>query len=100
MIKSNFKLENVLNIFSELEFKSLLVKVKDLRDSINKAHGKKTGVASLDSSELKKATERGSGESKFARNAKKFNYQLVNDDKKFASFIKKLKIHSDEKIYI
>lgn len=88
---SNFKLENVVSIFSEFEFKSLLVKVKDLRDSINKTHGKNNETNSLDESELKKATERGSGDSKFARNAKNFNYQLVDDDKKFTSFLKKLK---------
>lgn len=88
---SNFKLENVINIFSELEFKSLLVKVKELRDNINKAHGKEIVSDNLSESELKKANERGSGDSKFARNAKNFNYQLVDDEKKFKTFLKKIK---------
>ncbi len=88
---SNFKLENVINTFSEFEFKSLLVKVKELRDNINKAHGKKTAAGEINKTETKKEIERGSGASKFARNAKKFNYTLVDDDKKFAAFLKKLK---------
>jgi len=88
---SNFKLENVINLFSEFEFKSLLVKVKELRDNINKAHGKKGGEEELNKIDSQKEAERGSGASKFARNAKKFNYTLVDDDKKFATFLKKLK---------
>ncbi len=92
---SNFKLDQVLNIFSELEFKSLLVKVKELRDNINKEHGKKLGEEKIDKQSQKKEEERGSGAAKFARNAKKFNYTLVDDDKKFASFLKKLKIQKN-----
>jgi len=88
---SNFKLENVINLFSEFEFKSLLVKVKELRDNINKAHGKKGGEEELNKIDSQKEAERGSGASKFARNAKKFNYTLVDDDKKFATFLKKIK---------
>jgi len=91
---SNFKLEKVLSVFSELEFKSLLVKVKDLRDSINKAHGKKDETTAADESEKEKAIERGSGASKFTRNAKNFNYQLVDETKKFAAFFKKLKMQT------
>jgi len=89
---SNFKLENVINLFSEFEFKSLLVKVKELRDNINKVHGKKETGAELNKAEILKEVERGSGASKFARNAKKFNYTLVDDDKKFTAFLKKLKV--------
>ncbi len=88
---SNFKLESVIKLFSELEFKSLLVKVKELRDNINKAHGKtgaKEGPSEINN---RKEAERGSGASKFVRNAKKFNYTLIDDDKKFAGFLKKLK---------
>lgn len=85
---SNFKLDRVLAAFSDLEFKSLLVKVKELRDNINKAHGRDTRTETEISS---RDEERGSGSAKFARNAKKFNYTLVDDDKKFAAFWKKLK---------
>ena len=92
---SNFKLENVINLFSEFEFKSLLVKVKELRDNINKAHGKKEAGEELNKVDSQKEAERGSGASKFARNAKKFNYTLVNDDKKFAAFLKKLKTQKE-----
>jgi len=88
---SNFKLENVINLFSEFEFKSLLVKVKELRDNINKAHGKKGAEEELNKLNSQKEVERGSGASKFERNAKKFNYTLIDDDKKFAAFLKKLK---------
>jgi len=85
---SSFQLENVLPLFSEFEFKSLLNKVKDLRDNLNKAHGQKNTAE-----EVMKAddAERGSGSAKFARNAKDFNYQLVDDDKKFSAFLTKLK---------
>jgi DNA polymerase-1 len=79
---SNFKLENVIEIFSEFEFKSLLNKVKELRDKLNKDNDAKNG----------KEEKETSGDVKFARNAEKFNYQLIDDDKKFAAFLKKLKI--------
>lgn len=73
---STFKLEDVLDIFSKLEFRSLLIKVKDLRDRINKEHDEKEN----------------SGAIKFARNASDFNYQLIDNPKKFNDFLKKLKI--------
>lgn len=95
---SSFKLANVLTVFSELEFKSLLTKVKELRDNINKAHGKESADAegknysAVSGAELNAEEEkRGSGAAKFARNAKKFNYQLVDDEEKFTAFFKKLK---------
>lgn len=88
---SSFKLDKVLNLFSELGFKSLLNKVKEVRDALNKAHG---GQAEAED-ENQKTTGAKKGErietTKFARNAKKFNYQLIDDDKKFAAFLKKLK---------
>ena len=79
---SNFELENVLEIFSEFEFKSLLNKVKELRDKLNKDRDAKNG----------KKEEETSGDAKFARNADKFNYQLIDDEKKFSAFLKKLKL--------
>lgn len=94
---TSFKLENVLEVFSEFEFKSLLVKVKDLRDNINKAHDRQSG-AKLEAKNASKKSgpeEEKSGAAKFERNAKKFNYQLINDDKKFSAFIKKLKLQKE-----
>ncbi|MFA5109179.1 MAG: DNA polymerase I [Patescibacteria group bacterium] len=103
---SSFLLEKVLSVFSELEFKSLLNKVKDLRDNINKAHGQNSGAgkgtvenpagnrapgASREEKLSAAEEERGSGAAKFARNAKKFNYQLIDDAKSFGLFFKKLK---------
>ncbi len=87
---TSFKLENVLSIFSEFEFKSLLPKVKDLRDRINKDHGIKGAEENGGGSENKN-----SGAEKFTRNAEKFNYQLINDDKKFSAFLKKLKLQKE-----
>jgi len=83
-----FKLENVLNLFSELEFKSLLNKVKELRDALNKVHDSKI-EADRENSTIE--DHRGSGAVKFARNAKDFKYELVDNDKKFAVFLKKIK---------
>lgn len=73
-----FDLSSVLNLFSELEFKSLLNKVKELRDRLNK---KGAG----------QEKDEGSGAAKFARNARKFRYQLIDDDKAFTAFLAKLK---------
>jgi len=82
---TSFQLENVMEIFSEYEFKSLLPKVKDLRDRINKDHGIKDSEASNE----------GSGQAKFTRDEKKFDYQLIDDEKKFAAFLKKLKLQKE-----
>ncbi|MEI6529584.1 MAG: DNA polymerase I [Candidatus Falkowbacteria bacterium] len=94
---TSFKLENVMEVFSEFEFKSLLIKVKDLRDNINKAHDRQeSSSAKTNSKETENQGDgQKSGELKFVRNAKKFNYQLVDDDKKFSSFLKKLKIQKE-----
>lgn len=73
----SFPLNKVLNIFSELNFKSLLNKVKELRDNMDQVGGHRN--------------DQGEIEDKFARNAKEFNYQLINSDKKFKSFIQQLK---------
>lgn len=85
---ASFELGNVIKLFSELEFKSLLNKVKELRDNLNKIHDKAAGQESGDGETEKKID---SGAEKFARNAEKFDYQFINDDKKFAAFLKKLK---------
>ncbi len=76
---SSFKLEQVLGLFSELGFKSLLTKVKELRDNLNKVHSSSANQEKLEE------------ENKFTRNIKAFNYQLIDTDKKFANFLKKIK---------
>ncbi|MFA5754477.1 MAG: 5'-3' exonuclease H3TH domain-containing protein, partial [Patescibacteria group bacterium] len=68
---ANFNLDEVMSVFSSLEFKSLLPKVKELRDNLNKHHEP-------------------AGETKFARNTQEFKYQLIDDDKKFKSFLRKI----------
>ncbi len=98
---SSFKLENVINLFSELGFKSLLNKVKDVRDTLNKAHGGRaeTEAGPSETSKTSETSTKGKNDrtesAKFARNAKKFDYQLIADDKKFAVFLKKLKVQKD-----
>lgn len=97
---SAFKLENVLEVFSEFEFRSLLPKVKDLRDKMNKTNDAKNKLTSnkeggnpAESIKINSETATGdSGQDKFARNLAKFQYQLINNDKKFNGFIKKLKL--------
>lgn len=81
-----FKLDKVMDLFSELEFKSLLNKVKELRDNLNKAHDSR-----IKSDEEGAAAGGRSGETKFTRNAKQFRYELIDSDKKFISFLKKIK---------
>jgi DNA polymerase-1 len=73
---ANFNLDEVMSVFSSLEFKSLLPKVKELRDNLNKHHEP-------------------AGETKFARNTQEFKYQLIDDDKKFKSFLKKISIQKN-----
>jgi len=97
-------LSGVIKVFSELEFKSLLVKVKELKDRANKSSDRqaaKEGAAAETAAETAGGAKNmsgksapgatGSGAAKFARNEKDFNYQLVDDDKKFSAFFKKLK---------
>ncbi len=84
---SNFKLDKVINLFSEFEFRSLLTKVKDLRDTLNKDHN-----SSSNKNQTEEEKENNpSAEDKFKRNEKDFKYELVDSDKKFEIFLKKLK---------
>ena len=69
-----------MTLFSELEFKSLLAKVKDLRDKLNKDHESKADKLETP---------------KFARNARDFKYELVDNDKKFTAFLKKIKTQKE-----
>ncbi len=90
---TSFKLENVLAVFSEFEFKSLLVKVKDLRDNINKAHDRQQGSKSALKNVGKNGSDNELNEKKSG--AKKFNYQLIDNDKKFSTFLNKLQLKKE-----
>ena len=69
---SNFKLDKVINLFSEFEFRSLLTKVKDLRDTLNKDHN-----SSSNKNQTEEEKENNpSAEDKFKRNEKDFKYEL------------------------
>lgn len=70
----DFNLDNIIKLFTELEFKSLLERVRELI----KNNSGKQGIS----------TE---SEDKFERNRNNFNYQLVDDAESFSSFLKKLK---------
>ncbi|MFA5131528.1 MAG: DNA polymerase I [Patescibacteria group bacterium] len=83
----SFELENVLSIFSEFEFRSLLPKVKELRDKINKENDNQKNSLLPEN--------KNSGDIKFARNAKQFKYELIDNDKKFTSFLKKIKAQKE-----
>jgi DNA polymerase-1 len=73
----NFNDENIIKLFSELEFKSLLPRIRDL---------KKAGEKSAAKEERQKTIT-----DKFERNKKLFKYILVDDEKKFSAFFSKLK---------
>ena len=77
---SSFKLEKVINLFSELEFRSLLEKVKILRDKLDKTHKN----SSIEDETKPK-------ENRFERSRKEFAYKLIDSDKEFLSFLKLLK---------
>jgi len=65
---SSFSKDEIFNLFSKLEFKSLLAKISQIDSIFNKEK-----------------------ENKFERNKKKFQYHLVNTEASFQNFIKKLK---------
>ncbi len=80
--------EKIVKLFSELEFKSLLPRIKDL--GIEAAATGAVQAERDDAAPTKHAAIAGF-ESKFERNKKLFKYVLVDDDKKFDDFFKKLK---------
>ena len=103
---SSFKLDSVLELFSELGFKSLLNRVKDVRDTLNKAHGGHAAATDESKTATKESKNKpGAGRTsnqenvidgdKFTRNTKKFVYRLIDDAKEFAAFLKKLKTRPD-----
>jgi len=64
---NNYNEKEVINILSEFEFKSLLLRIKNLSDKQNNNQ-----------------------ENKFDRNKRKFNYILINKEKDFNNFLKKI----------
>ncbi|MFH1661940.1 MAG: DNA polymerase I [Candidatus Falkowbacteria bacterium] len=62
----DYKKEEIVKLFSELDFKSLISRIKEVEKEDKEID-------------------------KFARNKKMFKYYLVDDDKKFEDFLKKLK---------
>jgi len=86
-------LDKILKLFSELGFKSLLLKVKELRDKSNKQSDRLAAQADPNKKTSPKdgAVKENSGVAKFVRNAKNFDYQLIDSDQKFNTFLKKLK---------
>ncbi len=73
-----FDQSEVIKLFSDFEFKSLLPRIRDL---------------TINNSQLtinKKEGGRSKFENKFERNQKLFNYILVDDEKSFNAFLKKL----------
>lgn len=89
---ANFQLEKVITVFSEFEFRSLLIKVKDLRENFNKAHGAKKNISYQTEIEAKNAKKAGQNEKKASPHQENSHYELIADDKKFAAFLKKLKL--------
>ena len=78
-LANDFEVDKVSEIFSELEFKTLLPRVQEL--------------LSLGSTKEESAK---SSADKFERNRKDFKYQLVNDEKSFSSLLAKL---SKQKVF-
>jgi len=82
-----FDLSKAVKLFSELEFKSLLPRLQALQNSNVKsssASGQEDGKSVT--SEFV---------DKFARNEKLFKYTLVDDEKSFEKFFKKLKVQKE-----
>ncbi len=71
----DFDRNKVVKLFSELEFKSLLPRVSELED---------VPALESDNREIEQ-------DDKFVRNKKEFKYKLVDNDKDFEEFFKKLR---------
>ncbi len=72
---TGFKQEDIFQLFSELEFKSLLSRAKELMGQASSSSGE-DNESSID---------------KFKRNEKEFKYHLITKEKEFKSFLNKLK---------
>jgi DNA polymerase-1 len=78
----------IIKIFSELEFRSLIPRLNNLENNLEKTDTK--------NSKNKNTVETIKTEDKFERDLKSFKYHLVDDDKKFAEFLEKL---TNQKIF-
>lgn len=86
---SSFQTENVVKVFSDLEFRSLLPKVKELKDRLIK---ERLNASPKNKKRLLENTLTNENEDdKFLRNTQQFSYQLIDDERKFSAFFKKLK---------
>lgn len=83
----NFSLEAVRQVFSDLEFRSLLNRLKDLHDRLEK-ESEKDG-SQKNQSKAKKS-DKAAGADKI-----RTDYILINNDKKLTSFLKTLKQQKD-----
>ena len=72
--------EKIIELFSELEFKSLLPRLKDIDIQPEQTLAEKHESGPTD---------------KFGRNKNLFHYQLIDDDKKFDNFLAKLSARPD-----
>jgi len=91
----NFELEAVMNIFQEFEFRSLLGKVKDLRDNLGGRNLNKL-VTDADEVDSINNPDNYSQKNEFKNplppsSQKITNYQLLDTPKKFTAFLKELK---------
>lgn len=77
-----FDKEKIISLFSELEFKSLVPRLATLDQYLT--GDKKTGGK-------KEAEKENISSDKFARNQKKFKYNLIDSDKDFTTFLNQLK---------
>lgn len=82
--------EKIVELFSELEFKSLLPRVHTLFGERNKTHPEPSLTLPLAKGGKSEGKERES-EDKFERNKRCFKYNIIIDDKGFEKFFKELK---------
>jgi len=75
-----FDQEKLAKLFNELEFHSLLPRLQGLRQDTEKRLVKSDDYEQID---------------KFKRNLELFKYELVDDDKKFAKFLKQLEAQKE-----
>jgi len=81
--------EEIVKLFSDLEFKSLLPRVHSLFNGAG-PHPNLTPALSFGRRGGERNKEREFGGDKFERNRKEFKYIIVDDEKKFVDFFKKL----------
>ncbi|MFA6171394.1 MAG: DNA polymerase I [Patescibacteria group bacterium] len=84
--------EKLVQLLSELEFKSLLPKIREIDAQFTINQGLSPGgKIKKDSGGESGQARAGSGEDKFERNKKLFSYRLIDDEKEFEKFVKELK---------